>query len=67
MSKGQLARTPENFPKMKHRARGRLIYSTGGGYICTRHHIDWRWGKVTLAEYLEIQEDIEQHEIEHDW
>lgn len=24
MSRGQLARTPENFPRMKHRAAGRL-------------------------------------------
>lgn len=63
MSRGQTPRTPANFPNMKHRAFGRLIYSTGGGYYCGQHGIHWTWGKVTLPEYLAIQSDIEDHEI----
>jgi hypothetical protein len=52
---------------MKHRARGRLIVSWGGGYICNEHGIHWTWGNVTRPEYLAILDGIEDHEIiEHD-
>ena len=67
MSKGQLARTPENFPRMKHRAFRRRIVTWGGGYICNAHGIHWTWGKLLLPEYLAIQGDIDDHEAwEHD-
>lgn len=65
MSRGQTPRTPANFPRMKHRAFGRQIASWGGGYICNEHGISWHWGKVLLPEYLDIQQDIDDHEARH--
>lgn len=63
MSRSQLARTPRNFPRMKHRAAGRLLQvgSWGGGMVCpcgTRI----MWGKVGREEYAKIQAMIEDHE-----
>lgn len=71
MSRGQLARTPDNFPRMKWRAAGRLRrrYRGGtytGGYRCPEHGIAWNWGKIGADEYEAIQQDIADHEAEHD-
>jgi hypothetical protein len=35
MSRGQLSRTPDNFPRMKHRAVGRLAKSFDKRFACT--------------------------------
>ena len=61
MSRGQTPRTPANFPRMKHRAFGRQIASWGGGMICPCGlHI--YWGKVSRAEYDEIQQELADHD-----
>lgn len=41
MSRRQLARTPDNFPRMKHRAAGRLLRKRGHG-------------KMTLPEAINV-------------
>jgi hypothetical protein len=70
MSRGQLARTPDNFPRMKWRAAGRLARryrggSYGGGYRCSEHGIAWDWDNVSAAEQDEIDRDIADHEAMH--
>lgn len=69
MSSGQTPRTPEYFPRMKHRRAGRLrgpTVSYGGGYICSEHGISWHWGRVGAFEMRCIEAEIEDHEAWHD-
>jgi hypothetical protein len=73
MSHGQKQRTPANFPKMKHRAAGRLRRdgwrrrsgTHTGGYYCGEHGIRWLWENVTGAELENIENDIADHEDYH--
>jgi len=72
MSRNQPARTPDNFPRMKHRAAGRLqrrhrggTYT--GGYRCPEHGIKWDWTDVSAAEQDEIDREIADHEAMHDF
>jgi hypothetical protein len=62
MSHGQKQRTPANFPKMKHRAAGRLRSTYTGGYYCGAHGIRWNWTNVSAAEMDAIDADIADHE-----
>lgn len=76
MSRGQLARTPANFPKMKYRAaardhkgfmkwRAREEEPRGtytGGYRCPEHGIIWDWDNVDAREMDAIEADIADHE-----
>jgi hypothetical protein len=69
MSHGQKQRTPANFPRMKHRAYGRLFPvlrlrpgTYTGGYYCGAHGIRWNWTNVSAAEMDAIDNDIANHE-----
>lgn len=70
MSRGQLPRTPEYFPRMKHRRAGRLrgpTVSEGGGYVCSEHGIWWKWGRIGKVEYEQILAEIDGHEAWHEY
>ena len=64
MSRNQLARTPDNFPRMKDRAYARRegpVASWGGGMICPCG-MSIRWGTVRRAEYDRILDMLNDHE-----
>jgi len=42
MSRSQLSRTPENFSRMKHRARGRMYWVARGGAALGMSHSEDR-------------------------
>lgn len=64
MSRGQLARTPDNFPRMKDRAYARRegpVVSWGGGMHCPCG-ARITWGNVRRAEYDRILDALDAHE-----